>query len=451
MLKSCLFPLIIGAAISLRVGAAESSPAPEVITLASADSLDSASEKSVSPDLQKELDEWQTLPFEKQTDDGRKQLLRKISEGGRGVAPYLLKQLDRFSTLSNSQKSFTLDALAATHDANAVTPLVKVFVASKDFDEQVAVLSSIQSLGKAAAIPLLVSHLECNPEGPDLLQRQKIADAVGATLRSLADKEDGSLQLVAEFNRMLPQATDVQKIRMAQVLQAAASRPAEDFLITLLDEKNYVVRSAAMVALSKTNSQMRAPNAILNLMHDADNNERKEACLALGRLKYLPAVPRLIELLNDRDFGVRSNAYWSLQNISGKSLPADPSMWTDWWANERAGSAIRFAALTDQIKSADENMIAPAVEELGELFLMRKEVIDTVTPLLKSKDFCVRAAACHVLGRMVDPKSIPALIEMLQDSKREVAFTAWRSLKELTGKDFPPSVADWHEWRRSTR
>ena len=63
---------------------------------------------------------------------------------------------------------------------------------------------------------------------------------------------------------------------------------------------------------------------------------RKEACLALGKLKARSAAPDLIDLLEDRHEGLKSNAHWALRQISGLSLPADPELWTTWWERTRA-------------------------------------------------------------------------------------------------------------------
>lgn len=58
---------------------------------------------------------------------------------------------------------------------------------------------------------------------------------------------------------------------------------------------------------------------------------KKDACSFLGKMKYVAAVPDLIELLSHANESVARDAYWSLQQISGQRYARDPQLWNKWW------------------------------------------------------------------------------------------------------------------------
>ena len=440
--------LLAIAVLALRLHAATDTNSPE-LALSGTEHANQAPEIHINAQINDLISTWNRL-----TDARKKTELTRLSADmilqGREAVPSLIVLMKNDDGNSGLSKVFFAHVLAEIGDIRATPAIFQAFIESQEFEEKVEFLGALERLRDPSSIALLLPHLDCGTDGADILTRQKVADHVGKTLQALANQGNGADIVVKECTRMLDTASDVEKIRMSQVLHAAASRSAEDLLLTLLYEKSSIVRCAAMVALSQTRSQNKAPGTILNLLRKADNNERKEACLALGRLKYLPSIPTLIDLINDPDHGVASNALWAIQNISNRKYGADVSVWKDWWDTERVESQKRLKILTEKMSVAAPEELPVLVEELGELPLMRREVVETVTPLLKHAEFTVRAAASNVLGRMVDPKSVPALIEQLQDTHPEVSYTAWRSLKDLTGKKYSVNYGEWVNWYSNT-
>jgi hypothetical protein len=90
---------------------------------------------------------------------------------------------------------------------------------------------------------------------------------------------------------------------------------------------------------------------------------RKKVVLLLGHLQDVEAVPELIELLKEEDRGLVANTAWSLREITGQQLDADPELWTDWW--ERGG-ADALAKRAEAGEAADEGAASDATHAAPE-------------------------------------------------------------------------------------
>lgn len=70
---------------------------------------------------------------------------------------------------------------------------------------------------------------------------------------------------------------------------------------------------------------------LVALLRDASDGVRKSTCLALGKVKYGPAVGDLIGILSDENSGLSKNARWALHEITGQIVPDNNQAWTEWW------------------------------------------------------------------------------------------------------------------------
>lgn len=76
----------------------------------------------------------------------------------------------------------------------------------------------------------------------------------------------------------------------------------------------------------------------------AESELRREAALCAGALGDEEAARELVALLSDASSGVRSNAQWALEHLTGRRLGAAEANWsrwitaeTDWWRDEAPG------------------------------------------------------------------------------------------------------------------
>jgi HEAT repeat protein len=143
-----------------------------------------------------------------------------------------------------------------------------------------------------------------------------------------------------------------------------------------------------------------APNApttdeLLQQLKDPDTRTRRLAAEALGKQKVEAAVPALVDLLKDKNVGVRDAAIKALAAIGPKSVSALAGVL-------EGEDAARDAALA-------------ALERLG---VGAKGAVDALTRTLKGKKTDIRIRAAVILGKIgADAKSaLPTLFETAKET-----------------------------------
>lgn len=126
------------------------------------------------------------------------------------------------------------------------------------------------------------------------------------------------------------------RVRAAQCVQRLGGPEAGAILERGLRDYDPDVRSASADALGRLGSADEGARSdlVAMLRDDRELEPRKQAALALGRLRERSACPTLIECLSAESSGLRGNAVWALRAISGYSFPEMPERWADWWKRE---------------------------------------------------------------------------------------------------------------------
>lgn len=135
-----------------------------------------------------------------------------------------------------------------------------------------------------------------------------------------------------------------------------------------------------------------------------------------------PAVPALIEALQDKDVRVRVYAADVLGALGSKAQEAVP-------------------ALAKALKDPDQYVRASAAEALHEIGSQAKDAVTELIGALKDEDRYVRYSAADALGR-IGPEAktaVPALIETLKDKDPYVRYSAADTL-EAIGEDAKDAV-----------
>ena len=71
---------------------------------------------------------------------------------------------------------------------------------------------------------------------------------------------------------------------------------------------------------------------LITVLHDSSEMVRKGACMALGKMKYAPAVGELVGLLSDTASpGESKNVRWALKEITSQLVADNNQAWKDWW------------------------------------------------------------------------------------------------------------------------
>jgi HEAT repeat protein len=261
--------------------------------------------------------------------------------------------------------------------------------------------------------------------------------------------------------------------RSLGILRGQATVPA--LLVVLREDRSNDARFEAARALRKIGDPS-AGDELLKLVTYADPKVRNEVVLALGRLRYAPAVPELARVYAresavpakqmDRTFRERllgalafigdpsskdlflreknaADLLLALRANEGLARIADPATLVEIsrdrqqqkdpsilaaqaWALYRLGRKEFLASVVDALGSRRTN------EDARQYLLesRRDEVPDLFTHLTHA-DPNVREALAEILGLLGDARAVPALRELTRDPNSQVAALASQALQRI--------------------
>lgn len=145
------------------------------------------------------------------------------------------------------------------------------------------------------------------------------------------------------------------------------------------------------------------------LQQSEDVQARADAVVFLGRRRYAPSVPRLIELVRQADPGTRYLAAKALGQIGDEAESAVP---------------ILLTALRD-----DDMFLRAGIT--GALIRIGRPAAPGLTRALFDPNPAVRRAACKALGKIGVGRSVPGLIHTLKDGNPGVRKFAREALERI--------------------
>jgi HEAT repeat protein len=151
----------------------------------------------------------------------------------------------------------------------------------------------------------------------------------------------------------------------------------------------------------------KAVPPLIQTLESGHSSATKEAALILGAIGDARAVKPLVAVLEDRDADLRWAAIWALVRIGSPSVADLINSFENSQADANAGAEIALAKIGK-----------PAVPQL--------------ISALDNKNARVRRHCARLLGRIGDPKSAPALKNLLQDQNEDVRNEAAIALTKIT-------------------
>jgi len=222
-------------------------------------------------------------------------------------------------------------ALGKIKDPRAVEPLIE---ALKDEDSEVREFAA-WALGEIKD-PRAVEPLITALKDEDSSVRQGAAGALGEIkdpealeplIEALKD-EDSGVRWYAAFALIRIDPGWREDSAVERVLSEVSS---------VLKDENSRVRRDAVLALSK----IKDPEAIallIEALKDENSDVRWYAAWALGEIGDPKALEPLIAALKDKDFWVREFAAWALEKITGEKLGRNFWKWREWFEKKTAAS-----------------------------------------------------------------------------------------------------------------
>jgi HEAT repeat protein len=256
--------------------------------------------------------------------------------------------------------------------------------------------------------------------------------------------------------------TEDQNINVREVFVSIGS-PSIPFLIGALSDESDYVRRNAVLMLDSLNGSETLP-ALEQAFHEGSPLAREAAAKALINLK-IEAVPFLIQMVKDEDEELRILAIETLGDIGPDAKEAIPAVIEarKTEANysplvEAIDSFMLFMrkaavpALVETLKDEADYMRSWAVFNLGiDGYYAPDKSVPALIDALDDENYDIRYEVVQALSRLGPSarEAIPELIEALRGKygvSISASSVAYDALKAITGEDFGKDSDRWQEW-----
>ena len=218
-----------------------------------------------------------------------------------------------------------------------------------------------------------------------------------------------------------------------------SSHPSDTELIfASLQDKNPLVRSAAVRALPKANKP-GTQGALIGALRDTTFQVREAAARALGRLGELSAANALAGCLRDPDAAVRLAAAGSLRTIGWKPATNEELALFEI-ALGNTPAAVSPGNSPAPVVNTGSNQDTAFFRRLTAESLREKNDpirINALLAALTGNDLLARVSAVHDLGELNDPRITQELLKLFRDPEAEVRLVAAQTLARHD--DSPPA------------
>jgi len=297
-----------------------------------------------------------------------------------------------------------------------------------------AALLLLRRLGGADDVALGAS-LHRDGAGPDL----------EATLIAIVARDTRTLGALDRLVRSVPREVVAIFVRAVET----ARTPEAAVWLARCADRAPEVRGEALARLGRLAESLPNPapeealEVVRTVLAGIGSDALRDAIIATGRMEDGDAIPHLIALLADEDPGLRSDAAWALERITGLKLRERRERWEDWYATELAWWRDRSDAAFSDLESADFATRTRAMLEISSRRSSRDRLALRVIPLLDHADTATAKMAAWTLRSLRAKCAVGPLIRALDHTDPAVRLEAWRSLRGITRKDLPEDAAQW--------
>jgi HEAT repeat protein len=333
--------------------------------------------------------------------------------------------LDTDAPYEAKQVTFVLNALGAaaearvspkpTGDEQVARRVEEVINSLKDHRSASQAATTLSRLGKAA-VPPLIAALQSDHTGARQMAAQALGTlkdkrAVGPLLQALTDNDSDlrryaalSLGQIGDRRALAPLIAALSD-RHSQVREMAAwalgmlhdPEAVEPLITTLTNRReSFLVQEFCIRALGEIRDPRGLDPVFFALRHGIDHvrHAAMQALLSFGKI----SVPPLVEMLKDRDAGVRR---WAAITLGG--------------LRSKQSTEALLGALHDK----DPKVAGSAASALGKHRSPR--AVEPLIAALQHRSNDVRYWAADALGMLGYADALPALQQMQSDSRK----TSW--------------------------
>lgn len=212
----------------------------------------------------------------------------------------------------------------------------------------------------------------------------------------------------------------VVKMHLIQLLTKFQGREINSAFENQLNDKNKLVRGAALNALGTRDSDVSIER-VAPLLHDPDIDIQNKAVDVICKIKHPDTIKYLVKALKDESEYTRRAAVEVLNEIgeldSVKDL-LDAIKDDDWWVRSRAGDALSeiggpkvVNSVLTLINDEDEDIRRTAIEILNAT--KDEAAVDHLMGATDDEDWWVRERAVDALAEIGNKKAVPKLVSQL--------------------------------------
>jgi HEAT repeat protein len=215
-------------------------------------------------------------------------------------------------------------------------------------------------------------------------------------------------------------------------------------LLGMLKDLSMPVRLSTVEALAKI-GDTRAVASLISCLQDRELDVRLAVIQTLGRLKDPQAVPSLTPMLENPEQAIRASVKFALQSINSNAAEAGladlPESFVEGY-DEMGGAA------SERIKMPRLAMEGVSLQMANDRTQTSEDLsLAGLQPLfleLQDPDPATRYRAAMQLGKIQNPRAIPALFQTLYDEGDAVRRAAAEVLEQLGWQPEDDSQAAWH-------
>lgn len=250
----------------------------------------------------------------------------------------------------------------------------------------------------------------------------------------------GDKSLIHHLVEFLKEKDDELRKKAIEAIANIKDPETIDILIELFEDSNVNIRLSAIDALIKMGSP--AIEKLICALESPIETIRESAAFALGRIKNIDTIPKLINLLSDKSIYVRMAAARALSNMGENTIKTLLDLLKD--RNEAVRESASYALGEIKDKDAvpyiidlltDKNPFVKisVIQALGKIG--DKRAIEPLSRLLKHKDIFVRMAISQALGKIGSEEVIEPLLALISDENVFVSISGRNAIVELCKKD----------------
>lgn len=247
----------------------------------------------------------------------RVDLADALTAQGAKIAPYLEFLLAKRPT---STPLVPVTMAFVNLDEERFLEFSKKMMASPSSEIREAAILGVTKATNPARMPIIFQAME--DSSPSVWKT-----ALEAMLVAAKSKEEKT-ELVDQIGQKI--RTSKNATAFAVALSRIGGPDAHRLLFDLVGDNDETARLTGLHGLGILADPADGPR-LIGLLSDQSEMIRKSTCLALGKMKYAPAVSSLINVLQQNNVGVSDNARWALKEITGAIVPDKNDAWIEWW------------------------------------------------------------------------------------------------------------------------